>query len=54
MLTENTEGDIPVVVALKSVKSTILNKITSKPRDQVGVVLYGTVCTCKNIARFRY
>lgn len=42
MLTE-TEGEIPVVVALKSVRSTILSKIAGSARDQVGVVLYATV-----------
>lgn len=43
MLTE-TEGEIPVIVALKSVRSTILSKIASSPKDQIGVVLYATVC----------
>ncbi|KAI7879836.1 SPOC like C-terminal domain-containing protein [Mucor mucedo] len=37
-----TDGEIPVIVALKSVRSTILSKIASSPRDQIGVVLYAT------------
>lgn len=44
MLKPNAEGDTPILVALKSIRSTLLNKVNgSRPQDQVGVVLYGTV-----------
>ncbi|CAO3641074.1 unnamed protein product [Mucor hiemalis] len=42
MLRENMEGDIPLVVALKCVRATLLNKIDGRSSDQVGVVLFGT------------
>lgn len=43
MFTKNAQGDIPVTVALQSIKNTILSKIDSRPNDQIGVLLYGTV-----------
>ncbi|KAI9255908.1 SPOC like C-terminal domain-containing protein [Helicostylum pulchrum] len=42
MFSKNAQGEVPVTVALQSLRSTILNKIDSRPNDQVGVVLYGT------------
>ncbi|KAI9341588.1 SPOC like C-terminal domain-containing protein [Pilaira anomala] len=42
MFTKNAQGDIPVTVALQSIKNTILSKIDSRPNDQIGVLLYGT------------
>lgn len=42
MLRENMEGDIPLIVALKCVRSTLLSKIDGRSSDQVGVVLFGT------------
>ncbi|KAG2230000.1 hypothetical protein INT48_002818 [Thamnidium elegans] len=42
MFNKNAQGEVPVTVALQSLRSTILNKIDNRPNDQIGVVLYGT------------
>ncbi|XP_077559666.1 inverted repeat-binding protein isoform X2 [Haemaphysalis longicornis] len=39
---EEVDGETAFIQCLKAARSTMLNKITSSPRDLVGVVLFGT------------
>ncbi|CEP06869.1 hypothetical protein [Parasitella parasitica] len=42
MVEADKQGDTPLLVALKSIRSKALDRINSRPNDQVGIVLFGT------------
>lgn len=43
MMEADENGDIPLLVALKSIRSKAIDRINTRPNDQVGIILFGTV-----------
>ncbi|KAI8638571.1 SPOC like C-terminal domain-containing protein [Parasitella parasitica] len=42
MMEVDEQGDTPLIVTLKSIRSKTLDRINTRPNDQVGIVLFGT------------
>ncbi|KAL9541474.1 hypothetical protein PS6_010283 [Mucor atramentarius] len=42
MLEPDHNGDIPIIVTLQSIRSKVIDRIDSRPNDQVGIILFGT------------
>ncbi|KAF1805722.1 SPOC like C-terminal domain-containing protein [Mucor lusitanicus] len=49
MLEADQDGDVPLLVTLKSIRAKIVDRIDSRPNDQIGIILFGT--TEKNNAQ---
>ncbi|KAK4518757.1 uncharacterized protein ATC70_008979 [Mucor velutinosus] len=42
MLEADQNGDIPLLVTLKSIRAIIVDRIDTRPNDQIGIILFGT------------
>lgn len=43
MMEADENEDTPLLVALKSIRSKAIDRINTRPNDQVGIILFGTV-----------